>query len=169
MVRSQTDGISYQLSFPFLSPAHARRKGKKKVEIGDVTCGRMLTWPPDRREEREETGGQKSTVVSQVTHQPQDDLESEEQLTVDLLLRVLLSTVNSCSTFQSCGWWCTKGKGKVNRCPGPCWDLSLFSSISAVLGLARDTFPSFRSFLPFLFRETLERERKEERERSSWS
>jgi len=32
-----------------------------------------------------------------------DDLESEEQLTVDLLLRVLLSTVNSCSTFQSCG------------------------------------------------------------------
>ena len=48
------------------------------------------------------------------------DLESEEQPTVEeiLLLRVLLSTVNSCSTFQSCGWWCTKGKGKVNRCWG---------------------------------------------------
>ena len=87
------------INFPFSFAPSLRAKGKKKVEIGDVTCGRMLTWPPDRREEREETGGQKSTVVSQVTHQPQDDLESEEQLTVDLLLRVLLSTVNSCSTF----------------------------------------------------------------------
>ena len=26
------------------------------------------------------------------------------------------SKVNSCSTFQSWDWWCTKGKGKVNRC-----------------------------------------------------
>ena len=30
-------------------------------------------------------------------------------------LCVVFSTVNSCSTFQSWGWWCTKGKGKVNR------------------------------------------------------
>ena len=29
---------------------------------------------------------------------------------------VLVSTVNSCPTFLSWGWWCTKGKGKVNRC-----------------------------------------------------
>jgi hypothetical protein len=32
--------------------------------------------------------------------------------------RVFDSTVISCSTFQSWGWWCTKGKGKVNRCSG---------------------------------------------------
>ena len=30
--------------------------------------------------------------------------------------RVLVSTVNSCPTFLSWSWWCTKGKGKVNRC-----------------------------------------------------
>ena len=32
--------------------------------------------------------------------------------------RDLVSTVNSCSSLQSRGCRCTKGKGKVNRCPG---------------------------------------------------
>ena len=33
--------------------------------------------------------------------------------------RDLVSTVNSCSSLQSRGCRCTKGKGKVNRCPFP--------------------------------------------------
>ena len=50
-----------------------------------------------KREEREEERGQLPSTSM--------DMESEEQPTVEeiLLLRVLLSTVNSCSTFQSCG------------------------------------------------------------------
>ena len=32
--------------------------------------------------------------------------------------RVLVSTVNSCSTRESRDWWCTKGKGKINQSSG---------------------------------------------------
>ena len=35
------------------------------------------------------------------------------------------------STFQSCGWWCTKGKGKVNRYLSQhCWSWNSLPSAS---------------------------------------
>jgi len=46
---------------------------------------------------------------------------SPRTLGLSSLKRVLVSTVNSCSTFQSWDWWCTKGKGKVNRCINLIW------------------------------------------------
>ena len=53
--------------------------------------------------------------------------------------KVLVSMVNSCSTFHSSGWWCTKGKGKVNRWTiKKNWILDLFLSCSTDLWLPLD-------------------------------
>ena len=84
--------------------------------------------------------------------------------------RILVSMVNSCSTFQSWatrGWWCTKGKGKVNRSlslPFPFgtpssgrnlfkerlwnafWDLCFFSWRSRALSRRDSGFPKILYF-----------------------
>ena len=55
------------------------------------------------------------------------------------------------STFQSWDWWCTKGKGKVNRCINLIWKVYLLSSPlgHTFLSKVNLSWPKWRQEIPY--------------------
>ena len=61
------------------------------------------------------------------------------------------SKINPSSTFQSWDWWCTKGKGKVNRCINLIWKVYLLSSPlgHTFLSKVNLSWPKWRQEIPY--------------------